>query len=131
MHDQAGVVFADLGFGCVDEEHFAAVEQLFEVESVWVAQQQVGFAGGDQPFEFVAGRVERLRREAAVAREGGEFAAPVGAREVGAGLVVELVGDVVAGVGLAAEVEHAVDVPERRFRFDGADGCDRLAQEAV
>ena len=60
------------------------LEDLVEVERVGVAQERVDLAGGDEPLELVARRVERLGGPAAVADQGGELVVPVVAGEVGA-----------------------------------------------
>ena len=77
LGDEDGVVLADGGLGAGDDQDLAAFEDAFEVERDGVAQERVDLAGGDEPFELVARRVERLGGEAAVAEQGGELAAPV------------------------------------------------------
>ena len=85
LGDEHGVVLADGGLGAGDDQDLAALEDAFEVERDGVAQERVDLAGGDEPLELVARRVERLGGEAAVGEQGGELAAPVVAREVAAG----------------------------------------------
>jgi hypothetical protein len=66
LQDELGVVFADGGLGGVDDQHLAPLDDAGEVDLLGVTQQQIGFAGGDQPLDLVARRVERLGGEAAV-----------------------------------------------------------------
>src|SRR4051794_10065229 len=113
LGDEDRVVLPDSSLGAGHDEDLAAFEDAGEVESVRVPEESVDLARGDQPLELVARWVEGLRGVATVGEQRGKLPLPIRPCEVGTGNLLESRHDPASVIGVA-EVEHPVDVPERR-----------------